>query len=242
MKFEKIVGFGDSWMWGDEIIDPALVGRPDAHPSLTENKSYRESHAFLGLLADRYSVPWINFGIPGGSQQSSIWNLLWWLDHEDHPDQCLVIVGHTDSNRCSFYNPQHANRLHDSIWNRHIHSSWVHAGCDAVPKEWQDMIKRHMILTGCDALSALTYHQTVMTFDGISARLGFPLLQFDVSQPPRDVDVPSKIWKKKFLSDWLYSHDDYATMHFPGGHPNQKGHILIADMLKSEIDRVILNK
>jgi lysophospholipase L1-like esterase len=28
----------------------------------------------------------------------------------------------------------------------------------------------------------------------------------------------------------------------PGGHPNEKGHIIVADMLQSEIDRVILSK
>jgi len=241
MKFKKIVGFGDSWMWGDELLDPALADHPHAHPGLPENISYRESHAFLGLLANRYSVPWINFGIPGGSSQSSIWNLLWWLDHEDAPDQCLVLVGHTDSNRTSFYNPKHGNP-YDRTWNKYIHSSWVHAGCDGISGEWQDMIKRHMVLTDCDALSALIYHQTVMTFDGISARLGFPLLQFDVSHPPREVDVPSKIQQEISLCQWLYHHDEYTTMHFPGGHPNQKGHVLVADMLQSEIERVILNK
>ena len=25
MKFKKIVGFGDSWMWGDELFDPNLT-------------------------------------------------------------------------------------------------------------------------------------------------------------------------------------------------------------------------
>jgi len=32
MTFKKIVGFGDSWMYGDELLDPELSGRyPDAH-------------------------------------------------------------------------------------------------------------------------------------------------------------------------------------------------------------------
>jgi len=242
MKFKKIVGFGDSWMWGDEMIDPALADHEHAHPSFHENTPYRESHAFLGILANRYGVPWENFGIPGGSQQSSIWTLLWWLDHEPDPGQCLVLVGHTDSNRTSFYNPQHGEWPHDPPWNRHVHSAWAHAGCSAVPDEWQDMIKRHTVLTDCDALYALTYHQTVITFDGASARSGFPLLQFDIAQSPRTVDVPTKIWSDRCLCDWLYAHPDFDSMHYPGGHPNEKGHVLIADMLQSEIDRVILSR
>jgi len=32
MKYKKIVGFGDSWMYGDELLDPELIRRsPDAH-------------------------------------------------------------------------------------------------------------------------------------------------------------------------------------------------------------------
>ena len=32
MKYKKIVGFGDSWMWGDELFDPSLHGIENPHP------------------------------------------------------------------------------------------------------------------------------------------------------------------------------------------------------------------
>ena len=100
MKFKKIVGFGDSWMFGDELLDPELQRRdPDAHPCLHENNTYRDSHNFLGLVAQHYGVPMENFGIAGGSMQSSMWTFLWWLDHEPEPEKCLILIGHTDSDR-----------------------------------------------------------------------------------------------------------------------------------------------
>jgi hypothetical protein len=68
MKFKKIVGFGDSWMYGDELLDPELQRRdPDAHPCCYQNDTYRDSHNFLGLVAQHYGVPMENFELPAAA-------------------------------------------------------------------------------------------------------------------------------------------------------------------------------
>jgi hypothetical protein len=42
MTFKKIVGFGDSWMYGDELLDPVLVQQhADAHSCWHQNDQYR---------------------------------------------------------------------------------------------------------------------------------------------------------------------------------------------------------
>jgi hypothetical protein len=77
MKIRKIVGFGDSWMFGDELLDPKLAAQdPDAHCCWVQNTHYRESHCFLGLLGQHYDWPTENFGIPGGSLDSTQWTYL----------------------------------------------------------------------------------------------------------------------------------------------------------------------
>lgn len=243
MKFKKIVGFGDSWMYGDELLDPVLQQQySDAHTCWTQNVTYRESHCFLGLLGQRYSLPTENFGIPGGSQQSSIWTLLWWLDHEPNPEQCLVLVGHTDANRTSFLNPRHESYSNDPPWNRHIHSAWAHAGASCIEPEWMDMIKRHMVLTESGELDNLTYHQSVIMFDGVAARYQCPMLQFNIITQGREVRVPTQCLPGFDFVTWLRRHPEEKDLSMPGGHPNEKGHVLIADMLQSEIDRVILSR
>jgi hypothetical protein len=142
MKFKKIVGFGDSWMYGDELLDPDLVQKhADAHCCWHQNDQYRNSHNFLGLLGDHYKVPIENFGIAGGSMQSSIWTFQWWLDHEPDPGSCLILIGHTDSDRLSFYNPNHRSYGNDPPWNRFIHSTWVQYGSSVVPKEFQTNVR-----------------------------------------------------------------------------------------------------
>ena len=83
MKFQKIVGFGDSWMYGDELMDPEYAAQhPEGHYSDEQNFSYRLRHCFLGQLGEHYDVPTENFGIPGGSLGSTMWTFQWWLDHE----------------------------------------------------------------------------------------------------------------------------------------------------------------
>jgi hypothetical protein len=237
MKFNKIVAFGDSWIWGDELLDPALANHPQAHPVLMENTKYRESHCFLGLLGAHYGVPTENFGWPGGSDQSAMWCYLWWLEHEPNPEQCLILVGHTDANRTSFYNPNHVSYANDPPWNRFVHSSWVHAGNSANTAEWQDMVKRYTVLSDCAELHQLTFKQSVLFFHGQSQN---NVLQFCTIPPCMNFQCDTLLWPDRSIGKFLFEHPDRSTLFAPMRHPNEKGHAVIRDHLITEIDRVIL--
>lgn len=239
MKFKKIVGFGDSWMFGDELLDPELKKQnSDAHSCWTQNDKYRESHCFLGLLGKHYQVPVENFGIAGGSMQSSIWTFLWWLEQEHNPQDCLVLVGHTDSDRLSFYNPKHKSYGNDPAWNRFVHSTWVEFGSSVVPEEFRDLAKRHLVLTNSPELCRYNYQQTVMFFDGIAARQQIPMLQFHIMPADMHLDLPTIIWPGFSTTMWFRDHpkNQKRELICPGGHPNEIGHQLIADKLISTIE------
>ena len=239
MKFTKIVGFGDSWMWGDELLDPALVDHPHAHPVLMENTEYRESHCFLGLLGQHYGVPTENFGIAGGSLQSTVWNYLWWLDHEPNPKDSLVLVALTTANRHSFYNPNHQMYANDAPWNRYVHSAWVHSSSGNIKSDWVDMVKKHMTLTDCERLFDLNYKQTVLFFDGqVSDTAG--LIQFNSFDPQKTMHRPTLLWPDLGLQLMFSKLPHRQHLLAPGGHPNVAGHDWIAELLIPEIDRVIL--
>jgi hypothetical protein len=239
MKFKKIVGFGDSWMWGDELLDPALVDHPHAHPVLMENTEYRESHCFLGLLGQHYGVPTENFGIAGGSLQSTVWNYLWWLEHEPNPQDCLVLIALTSADRHSFYNPDHQPYANDPPWNKYIHSAWVHWGASSVPDDWVDMVKKHMTLTDCKQLSDLNYVQTVLFFDG-QAKDTAGVLQFNSMEPQKHMHRSSLLWPDLGLQIMFSKLPHRQHVLAPGGHPNVAGHDWIAELLIPEIDRAIL--
>jgi len=239
MTFKKIVGFGDSWMYGDELLDPELSRtHADAHSCWTQNEPYRNRHNFLGLLGKHYGVPIENFGIPGGSMQSSIWTFQWWLDHEPSPDECLVLIGHTDSDRLSFYNPNHRRYTNDPPWNRFVHSTWVEFGSSVVPEEFRTMIKQQLVLTNCQELARLNYQQTVQLFDGIAARKNIPVMQFHIMPADVEMDLPTMIWPGVSTTMWFRDHPDNQRRELimPGGHPNEIGHKMIAEKLISTID------
>lgn len=242
MKFDKIVGFGDSWIWGDELLDPALEDHPQRHPVLMENTSYREGHCFLGRLGENYKVPTENFGWPGGSLQSTIWTYLWWIEHETVPlDRCLVMIGLTDGNRTSFYNPNHVSYGNDPPWNRFQHSAWVHSGASSVDDDWADMVKRYMVLTDCPQLIKLNYMQAAYFFDGqIKRHAG--LVQFNTMRPECEIELDSLLWPRSGLQLDFRDMPDRGKFLKEMGHPNELGHKLIADRLIAEIDRVILTE
>lgn len=237
MKFKKIVGFGDSWIWGDELLDPTLVKHKNAHPVLIENTAYREGNCFLGLLGKHYNVPVENFGIPGGSLQSAMWSYLWWLENEKiNIEDCLVIVGHTSADRISFYNPNHISYENDPAWHRFVHSSWIHSGASAVNREWVDMVKSHTVLTTSVQFNRLNYKQSVRFFEGQWA-LTRNVLQLCVLPPPIPVEAKNLAEPKSCLANLVNGNLKYLAQK---GHPNEQGHEVIRDYLINQIESVIL--
>ena len=238
MKFKKIVGFGDSWMWGDELFDPDLKDIANPHPVMIENTPYRESHCFLGLLGKHYNVPTQNFGIAGGSLQSSLWTYLWWLEHEQlDPRECLILVGHTEGNRDSFYNPRHISYANDPPWNKFVHSAWIHGGATCFDSDWVTMVKANMVLTNCNELSNLAYRQSVLFFEGQNYKFHNNVIQFTTMGPSTHINAEGLLWPESGLVSLVKNNPELLA---PKRHPNERGHEVIRNHLIPEIERVIL--
>jgi hypothetical protein len=171
-----------------------------------------------------------------------MWTYLWWLDHEPKPEECLVLVGHTDSDRITHYNPNHVHYANDPPWNKFVHSTWVEFGSSVVPEDFRHMIKQQLVLTNCSELSKLNYQQTVMFFDGIAARKNIKTLQFHVMPAEVELTLPTLIRPEFSFTMWFRDHPDNQQRQLikPGGHPNEKGHQLLANKLISEINCAIL--
>jgi len=243
MQFKKIVGFGDSWMFGDELLDPELVKEsPDAHSCWVQNNSYRERHCFLGLLGEHYNLPVENFGIPGGSLQSTIWTYLHWIEQESNPQDCIVIVFLTEPDRYTFFNPDAQLNNNSNPWDYYVHTTWIKHSSSVVPGQFVDLGKRYIALTHCKQQTKLNYLQAALFFDGQQARIGMPLLQFHTTNPESPIRISTIPWPNH---NWLsYFRNLPSTQKrkliFPGGHPNEQGHIIIRDLLIPEVNRVII--
>ena len=241
MQFKKIVGFGDSWMYGDELMDPEYVAlHPEGHYSDDQNFPYRLKQCFLGQLGEHYGVPIENFGVPGGSLTSTMWTFQWWMDHEELPlEDCLVLIGLTNADRITHYNPRHKHYSKDPEWNKFVHSTWVNFGSSVVPDDFATMMKYQMTLTDCPALSKLNFHQAVLFFDGIAARNNINLLQFNIMPAAREIpNVPTLAWPGFSWTMWFRDHpgNQQRELICKDGHPNEIGHSLIRDRLIAHID------
>jgi hypothetical protein len=223
--FKKIVGFGDSWMYGDELTDPNnTITKP--HDRGLQNAEYRERNCFLGQIGKHYNVPTENFGIMGGSLDSAKWTFLYWLEHEPDPEKCLVLHGITNSYRFSHYNPGHITMPNDPPWNHFVHSSWQ------LESDFQTLIKQQTVLTDCIELHRIRYQEAAMLFDGVSARRNLLTVQFDVFPEEHKLNLPT-LFSDMPLRSWV-------TNTKPGGHPDEIGHKKIAQHLINLIDRAII--
>jgi hypothetical protein len=221
---KKLVVFGDSWTFGDELICPELKDQVDIADSA--NDEYRLTHCWGGIVADHFDLEFYNFGFNGMSLQSTVWTMLWWLENHDISDS-LVIVGLTQPYRTSWFLAN--NKFRNPEWNMHIHSVW-----EQTDPVWQTMQKNHLTHSGCKKLYVNNRQQSIIFFDGVSDRYKIPLGQFDCY--PNTIDFYSKnhIGLGESAQDWAQS---YITQT---AHPDEQGHILISNRLISWINSVKL--
>ena len=243
MQFNNIAVFGDSWVYGDELLDPTLLAKdPEAHTCFTQNDDYRLSHCFSGLISQELNLPYENFGHPGASLQSTMWSFLWWLNNRA-TENTLVLVGLTGTDRQSWYNPDHVSYSNDPDWNKFIHSTWVNFGSSVIPKEWQQFGKQYLTLSHCDELSKLNYQQAVYFFDGMSKTKNIPLVQFNLYNPQTVINnVDTLAWPTSNLREELLRRADSNKIHAPDDHPNENGHKIISKQLLKRINDVILTE
>lgn len=161
------------------------------------------------------------------------WNLMWWLNNhtDEYIRSSIIVAGLTEESRVSWYDPNHERGLDDPPWNNYLHAQWLAGAGPNVDRGWFDLHKHHLNMTDCKELYQLNYETTVRQFDGISARYKIPVVQFNaIATADADVNTLHKCNVRSILAD-------EPNVFKPQGHPNEKGHRLIADSLINIIDR-----
>ena len=233
----KLAVFGDSWTWGDELVDPK---QPDWECCFTQNDSYRLSHCFAGLIAQHYDCELENYGHPGASLQSITWTFLWWLRQDIVHEDYVILIGLTSADRQSWYNPNHKSYSNDPVWNKYIHNVWVNFGSSIVPDEWRDMVKAWTVLSQSPELSEYNYEQAVYLFDGVAHARKLRLAQYNIFHPPKTLDVATMWWPEDNYRHRLLRHPMREDIHAKGDHPNENGHQIVSKELIKQIDQYIL--
>lgn len=231
-NFDKIVTFGDSFAWGDELIAPDQVAAADY-----ANRFYREQKCYTGILAEHYGVASENLAFPGGSCQSTRWIYTWWRQQEPNPMSCLVLVQLSGPWRTSQFDRHRARHETDPEWNQFIHSSWVDY-YRTHHKQAYDYFRLEHDLADSDQRNNMVQAETYLFFQGQQSQVGL-VLMFNSQTASLDHTVRPKslAWPDACLQTLLPQKHLWA----PNGHLNKAGHEMAAEMLIQEIDRVILD-
>ena len=227
-KIRKLIVFGDSWTFGDELLAPELVDRPDRYTAMPENDQYRLQHCWACHVADHFDLELVNLAFNGMSLQSMIWTALWWVNNHDVSDS-VAIAALTLDHRTSWYLDNVPDRTPE--WNMHMHSAW-----SSLAEPWSSIKQNHFKSSQGDMLDQYHRQQAVLCFDSISERYRIPVVQFDIH--PNQTPYYGKQHAYVGEAAWNWIEDNRAK----DKHPNEQGHVLIANRLISWIESVKLMK
>ena len=224
------MSFGDSYAWGDELVDPDQLCAADYG-----NRHYRQQQCYTGLLADHYGVSCENLAFPGGSCQSTRWIYTWWLQQESDPQSCLVLVQLSGPWRSSQFDQHRIQHESDAEWNRFVHSTWIESY-----RTRHDSAYRYFMaeqeLADCDARSCLVQAETYLFFQGQAATVPIIMFNSQCDSLEHGLEPHNLLWHGHNLDRLLPD----AELWAPGGHLNEAGHERLATLLIHEIDRVII--
>ena len=215
---QEIAGFGCSWIAGDEIQHPT------ADINSEQGRIYREENCTLGKLGQLLEVKRVyNYGISGGSLQSTQWEFFRWvkthLNQRPDPSQTLIVVGLTEASRQSWFT--------NDKQSRYMHSHWIHPG-----DSWEDFLKFYSVNADNHHLWKTNYWVTANFFHSFCYTRGLKLLMFNVFPPP-DCSL-SILHHPKWDARTFMAQQDYASSEpllAEHKHPNEKGSIVLAERL-----------
>ena len=221
---KHIVGFGCSWIHGDEIEHPT------AEPGTKEHRVYREQNCTLGqlgqLINKRATIS--NLGISGGSLQCTQWEFSRWAQRAGNLKDTMVVIGLTESSRMSWWNGPNKNQ--DKFGGRYMHNHWIYPG-----HPWEDFVKFYYANSDEHKLWASNYWNAVTFFKNYCTVHNIPLFMFNVFPPPCTMDeVIASDWNARgYMHSIQYAENDVLA---PGKHPNEKGSKILAEKLYSLIN------
>lgn len=118
----KLVGCGDSWMWGCELVDPIIdpISIEEQYNTnnkpqevfnrhyVPENVAYRNKHRYQNLIANYFNFENVDLSKSGVSNNFIARTLLNFLADNDYlsgedTSELLVIIGWTSPFRTNFY-------------------------------------------------------------------------------------------------------------------------------------------
>lgn len=216
----KLVVFGDSWPYGDELVDPA---RANQNCHSLENESYRLSHGYPGLIAQHFGLELVNLARCGNSLQGMQYALSWW-SHQPEYNDSFMLFSLPFMHRMSWINPEWHQQGGSNFLERLWHSSWIKQNSVDVDS---DIKQLHQIWTARVSSALQDFHHVNIAanfFAGFCHMRSIPYLMHHVFDEAFQADFtdPELTLETILLNTGLFH---------ANGHPNELGHKMIAEKL-----------
>lgn len=226
----RIVVFGDSWAYGSDLVDPALIpklesegyGLEDAEwKYFHENVAYREKYRYSNVLSDLLDISVENYSEPGDSLIGMKEKFINWFSKQSIQGwDTTVIFGTTGPDRYSFYSEQ------DKKW---INSGYLQYGMRDHPlaETW----KRHIAYSSCRELSDYTLKEFVLSTRALCLEKSMTSIFAPVFTESKTDAIFSMPFSMRELMD-IEQRNGHNVWSW-GEHPNELGHKFIAKHLIS---------
>ena len=199
----KLVGFGCSFTYGSELVDP-VIGKEHHHA----NTRYRNENVWLGQLAKRLDSEYDNLAEPANSNMAIAQQVANYFLHTRNPDEHIVIcVAWTERTRFSWYDEQ-----------------WTHNGF--VDEEWSSSCKEWVIKSTSTSHDMWTNNAKLMV-NSICKAHGVPILQFNALGGHSVSKYDNYFIDGSTMDSTLKraeQEDNRLNLFASGGHPNEQGH------------------
>ena len=218
----KLVGFGCSFTYGSELVDPE-VGT-EFH---RENTRYRESNVWLGKLAKLLGATWDNRAEPSNSNYAIQYQFTDWFNNSrNSAEQVVVCVAWTSLDRMSW------------LGDKWYHSGYISTGTEPMYKQSH----RDWIINGTDKTRALHTETAKLFVNSVCKLHDIPILQFNALGNHKPTHYDNYFLDGLTMESMLKNaqqNDDRLDLFANGGHPNKAGHeyftIRLHDFAKERI-------
>ena len=217
----KLVGFGCSFTYGSELVDPAL--NIDHHPR--DNWRYRETNCWLGQLAKLFDCIYDNRGEPANSNFAIQYQVAdYILNKRNDNEQIVICIGWSAPTRMSWYD-----------------DSWTHNGFVSNKTGWTGSAKEWAANSTPDNLEM--YSSSAKLFvNSICEVHNIPILQFNALGRHKTTKYKNYFADGNTMDEILkhaQNKDSRLDLFASGGHPNEAGHeyftIRLHDFAKQRI-------
>lgn len=206
----KLVGFGCSFTYGSELIDPE-IDEWDQHYS---NRRYRESHVWLGLLAERFGCTFDNRAEPANSNYAIAQQVTEYLNiNQNHLSDVIICVAYTERTRMSWYD-----------------GHWTHNGFAKDKHDWE-LSAREWIIRSTDKSHDMFTENAKLIVNSVCKYYNTPLVQFNALGTHKIQPYTNYLANGITMDGWLkqLQKERNKTYFASGGHPNEAGHYVWVD-------------